>query len=53
MECDGFESILTSRTPFVPDTDFCELHVEIIGDDEDIGEWNFIKIDDCCNRFSR
>lgn len=52
MERDGFESILPSGTSFVPETYFPELHIEVIGDDEDILERDLIEIGDRSDRFS-
>lgn len=52
MLCDGFESVLASRTSFLAEADLSEIHVYIIRKHEDILQGDLIEIDESDDRFS-
>lgn len=52
MEGYGFEPVLSPGTAFIAETDFSELHVDIIGDHKDIFFRDLVEIHDRYDRFS-
>ncbi len=53
VKCDRFESILTSGTSFISETNFSEIHIDIVWKYENILFWNLIEIHQSGYRFAR